>query len=144
MSAAKRRVLGPREFVFFVALISAMSALAIDILLPAFSDMRPAFDLDPDAVLFSFVGRWTHEKGLDLLADTIPILLDRHPKMQIYLVGPIGDAVEAVLDDAKLGEWIDPAAVRARLERHRQGVGDHGEMLWAVLVFARFLRRWCA
>ena len=51
------------------------------------------FDLDPDAVLFSFVGRWTHEKGLDLLADTIPILLDRHPKMQIYLVGPIGDAV---------------------------------------------------
>ena len=51
------------------------------------------FDVDPDAVLCSFVGRWTHEKGVDMLADTVPAMLDRHPKLQMYLVGPIGDSV---------------------------------------------------
>lgn len=57
--------------------------------------------------------------------------------------GPIGAAVEEVLGDRLLGEWVDPAVARQLLDRHRRGVGDHGEMLWAVLVFARFLRRWC-
>ena len=28
-------------------------------------------DTDPDAPLFAFVGRWTYEKGIDLLADAI-------------------------------------------------------------------------
>lgn len=38
-----------REFIALMALISMMSALAIDMLLPAFSEMRPAFGLEPDA-----------------------------------------------------------------------------------------------
>jgi asparagine synthase (glutamine-hydrolysing) len=58
--------------------------------------------------------------------------------------GPIGDAVEGVLGEARLQQWIDPRVVRTLLQRHRAGVGDHGEMLWAVLVLARFLQRWCA
>ena len=41
--------MGEREFVLFMALVAAMSALAIDILLPAFAEMRPAFGLDDDA-----------------------------------------------------------------------------------------------
>jgi asparagine synthase (glutamine-hydrolysing) len=56
--------------------------------------------------------------------------------------GPIGDAVEGVLGERRLGEWVDPDVVRTLLNRHRQGVGDHAEMLWAVLVLARFLERW--
>ena len=72
MSAAKRRVLGPREFVFFVALISAMSALAIDILLPAFSDMRPAFDLDPDATDLSLTITLFFPPGNDVEQELIP------------------------------------------------------------------------
>ena len=56
--------------------------------------------------------------------------------------GAIGDAVEGALGDAKLREWVDATHVRALLERHRAGVGDHGEMLWAVLVLSRFLERW--
>jgi len=57
--------------------------------------------------------------------------------------GPVGVAVEEVLGDDLLQEWVDPVIVSGLLERHRRGIGDHGEMLWAVLVFARFLRRWC-
>jgi asparagine synthase (glutamine-hydrolysing) len=56
----------------------------------------------------------------------------------------IGDAVERSLAEPRLREWIAPEVVRALLQRHRLGLGDHGEMLWAVLVFARFLQRWCA
>ena len=45
--------MGEREFVLFIAMVSAMSALAIDILLPAFEDMRPAFGLDEDSTQLS-------------------------------------------------------------------------------------------
>lgn len=58
--------------------------------------------------------------------------------------GPVGDLVADALGDALLGEWLAPDVVRTLLQRHRGGAGDHAEMLWAVLVFARFLRRWCA
>ncbi|MGB3969049.1 MAG: asparagine synthase (glutamine-hydrolyzing) [Planctomycetota bacterium] len=64
--------------------------------------------------------------------------------LRAWCRGPLGDSVEEVLGDGKLGQWIEPDVVRRLLARHRAGVGDHAEMLWAVLVFARFLRRWCA
>ena len=38
-----------REFVLFMGLLTALSALAIDIMLPAFEEMRPAFGLDEDS-----------------------------------------------------------------------------------------------
>lgn len=62
--------------------------------------------------------------------------------LRSWCQGPIGDAVESCLGEQKLGEWIDPEVVRTLLARHRQGVGDHAEMLWAVLVLSRFLERW--
>ncbi len=62
--------------------------------------------------------------------------------LRSWLAGRVGDAVEQALGDGPLREWLDPRVVTRLLERHRAGVGDHAEMLWAVLVFARFLRRW--
>jgi asparagine synthase (glutamine-hydrolysing) len=64
--------------------------------------------------------------------------------LRAWCQGPLGGAVEAALGDRALGEWIEPGVVRTLLARHRAGVGDHAEMLWAVLVLARFLRRWAA
>ncbi len=61
-----------------------------------------------------------------------------------WLQGKVGDALLEELGGPLLREWIDPEVPRALLARHRLGVRDHGELLWAVLVFARFLRRWCA
>ena len=64
--------------------------------------------------------------------------------LRAWCQGPIGDAVEAVLGEQKLREWVDADHVRGLLQRHRAGVGDHAEMLWAVLVLSRFLERWGA
>jgi asparagine synthase (glutamine-hydrolysing) len=62
--------------------------------------------------------------------------------LQDWCRGPIGTAVEAVLGEPRLREWVAPDVVRSLLQRHRAGVGDHAELLWSVLVFARFLARW--
>ncbi|MCR9247845.1 MAG: asparagine synthase (glutamine-hydrolyzing) [bacterium] len=79
----------------------------------------------------------------------LPAALERKKRgfsvpLRRWCRGPVGDAVEEVLGDSMLREWLASDTVRQLLERHRRGVGDHAEMLWAVLVFARFLRRWCA
>ncbi|MCA8953604.1 MAG: asparagine synthase (glutamine-hydrolyzing) [Planctomycetes bacterium] len=84
----------------------------------------------------------------------LPAALERPKRgfsvpLRRWCKGPVGDAVEQALADRHrgaplLGEWVEPDVVRELLERHRRGVGDHAEMLFAVLVFARFLRRWCA
>ena len=45
--------MGEREFVLLMGLLTALSALAIDIMLPAFSQMRTAFGLDDDSTRLS-------------------------------------------------------------------------------------------
>jgi asparagine synthase (glutamine-hydrolysing) len=64
--------------------------------------------------------------------------------LRAWCRGPLGDSVQAALGERRLREWIDPATVQLLLQRHRAGIGDHSEMLWAVLVLARFLERWAA
>lgn len=49
----KKANIGEREFILLMALISAASALAIDMLLPAFADMRDQFDLKEDSTQLS-------------------------------------------------------------------------------------------
>lgn len=46
---------------------------------------------DPKADLFVFVGRWSKQKGVDLIADVMPSLLDKKPKIQLICVGPVID-----------------------------------------------------
>lgn len=45
--------MGDREFIALMALMSAMAAIAIDSVLPAFEQMRPAFGLSPDSTLLA-------------------------------------------------------------------------------------------
>lgn len=45
--------LGDREFIVFLGIVSAMAALAIDTILPAFGQMRETFDLAPDSTSLS-------------------------------------------------------------------------------------------
>ncbi|KAI8589864.1 glycoside hydrolase family 13 and glycosyltransferase family 5 protein [Geranomyces variabilis] len=47
---------------------------------------------DATADLIVFVGRWSKQKGLDLIADLLPSVLSQYPKAQVIAVGPIIDA----------------------------------------------------
>ena len=44
-----------------------------------------------DADLFVFVGRWSMQKGIDLIADVFPAVLEAHPHVQLLCVGPTID-----------------------------------------------------
>ncbi|KAL1865860.1 Cell wall alpha-1,3-glucan synthase ags1 [Diaporthe australafricana] len=63
-------------------------------------------EIDPTAELFVFVGRWSLQKGVDLIADIFPSILEKHPKTQLICVGPVIDLYGkfAALKLAKLME----------------------------------------
>jgi alpha-1,3-glucan synthase len=44
-----------------------------------------------DADLFVFVGRWSMQKGIDLIADVFPAILDKYKHTQLIAVGPTID-----------------------------------------------------
>ena len=61
---------------------------------------------DPNAELFVFVGRWSIQKGIDLIADVFPSVLEAHSSTQLICVGPVIDLYGrfAALKLAKLME----------------------------------------
>ncbi|RMZ91848.1 hypothetical protein DV736_g892, partial [Chaetothyriales sp. CBS 134916] len=48
-------------------------------------------EVDAEADLFVFVGRWSVQKGVDLIADVFPSVLEQHPKTQLVCIGPVID-----------------------------------------------------
>ncbi|KAJ5580343.1 uncharacterized protein N7459_006328 [Penicillium hispanicum] len=44
-----------------------------------------------DADLLVFVGRWSMQKGVDLIADVMPAVLEARPNVQLICVGPVID-----------------------------------------------------
>ena len=46
---------------------------------------------NPDAELFVFVGRWSTQKGIDLIADVFPAILEKHERVQLICIGPVID-----------------------------------------------------
>lgn len=68
---------------------------------PEFESRRPGLkkeaqewaglNVDPEADLFVFVGRWSTQKGVDLIADIFPSILETYPKVQLVCVGPVID-----------------------------------------------------
>lgn len=46
---------------------------------------------DPEAELFVFVGRWSQQKGVDLIADVFPSVMENNSKVQLICVGPVID-----------------------------------------------------
>lgn len=44
-------------------------------------------NVDPNAELFVFVGRWSVQKGVDLIADVFPAVLDKHQSVQLICIG---------------------------------------------------------
>jgi len=48
-------------------------------------------EVNPNAELFVFVGRWSLQKGVDLIADIFPSILEKYPTTQLICVGPVID-----------------------------------------------------
>jgi alpha-1,3-glucan synthase len=48
-------------------------------------------EVNPEAELFVFVGRWSQQKGIDLIADIFPTILAEYPSTQLICVGPTID-----------------------------------------------------
>jgi len=48
-------------------------------------------DQDPAAELFVFVGRWSNQKGVDLIADIFPSILEDNSTVQLICIGPVID-----------------------------------------------------
>ncbi|KAJ6154162.1 hypothetical protein N7485_012531 [Penicillium canescens] len=46
---------------------------------------------NPNADLLVFVGRWSMQKGIDLIADVLPSVLEVRPNVQLICVGPLID-----------------------------------------------------
>ncbi|KAF3763907.1 family 5 glycosyltransferase [Cryphonectria parasitica EP155] len=46
---------------------------------------------NPRAELFVFVGRWSLQKGVDLIADIFPWVLEQYPQTQVICIGPVID-----------------------------------------------------
>ncbi|ERF68903.1 hypothetical protein EPUS_08063 [Endocarpon pusillum Z07020] len=47
--------------------------------------------IDPEAELFVFVGRWSMQKGIDIIADVFFSVLEENAKAQLICVGPVID-----------------------------------------------------
>ena len=43
-----------------------------------------------DARIFGFVGRWCYQKGVDLIADLAPWIMEAYPRSQLVCFGPPG------------------------------------------------------
>ncbi|GFZ48862.1 hypothetical protein JCM24511_06611 [Saitozyma sp. JCM 24511] len=76
----------------------AMESYAIDAAFEAGrSELRrqaqawAGLDQQADADLFVFVGRWSMQKGVDLIADVMAGVLEQNPKVQLIAVGPVID-----------------------------------------------------
>jgi alpha-1,3-glucan synthase len=48
-------------------------------------------EVNHNAELFVFVGRWSLQKGVDLIADIFPSILEKYPTTQLICVGPVID-----------------------------------------------------
>ncbi|KAJ5929772.1 hypothetical protein N7454_006722 [Penicillium verhagenii] len=46
---------------------------------------------NPDADLLVFVGRWSMQKGVDLIADAMPAVMEARPNVQLICIGPVID-----------------------------------------------------
>ena len=88
--------IGQREFTVLLAMIMATTALSIDIMLPAFPEIREALGLAPGSTSVSglltafFLGMAAAQIPAGLLADRYGRKVVLHLGMVLYLIGAVG------------------------------------------------------
>ncbi len=126
LSAEDFRI-GPRELLTLISAIMALMALAIDLMLPAFSDIRTAFDLGEGSnqtgqvITVFFMGLALAQIIYGPLADRFgrkPVL---YAGISIYLIGAVGSA-------------LAPSFNLLLLSRFVWGVGAAGSRVVATAI----------
>lgn len=122
-----RKSIGERELLTMLSAIMALMALAIDLLLPAFDDIREAFGLDEDSTRVSqvitvfFIGLAVAQLVWGPLADRFGRKRILYAGIGIYVLGAIGSALAPSL------EWLLAA-------RFLWGVGAAGSRVVATAI----------
>ena len=104
-----------------------------------------AWRLPPALKIRGGQGKWLLRR---VLRRYVPERLFERPKagfnvpISAWLAGPLRDWAGDLLAGPALCDsgWIDPGAVRARWRAHVAGRRDHGQEMWAVLMFAAWLQ----
>ena len=61
-----------------------------------------------------------------------------------WIRGPLRPLFEEALSETALGDFFDPAPVRAMLARHLRGEADLRKPLWTLLMFQLWRKQWSA
>ena len=99
-----RSSVGSRELLLMISAIMALMALAIDLMLPAFDDIREAFDLAPDSnevarvITVFFLGLAVAQIVWGPLADRFGRKAVLYAGMSIYVLGAVGSALAPSLE----------------------------------------------
>lgn len=66
------------------------------------------FNVEPDITNFIFVGRFTHQKGIDILLDYFARAVEKRRDIHLYLLGsgPEGLKIAQQIENQKLGEFV--------------------------------------
>lgn len=126
-TVSTRPELGRIEFTTMVAMIMASTALGIDLMLPAFGDIRSAFDLPADSTAVAgivtayFVGLAVAQLFYGPIADRFGRKTTLYAGYALYVVGAVGAA-------------LAPSLVALYLARFVWGVGAAGPRVVALSV----------
>jgi DHA1 family bicyclomycin/chloramphenicol resistance-like MFS transporter len=96
--------MGKREFIVLISMLMALTALAIDMMLPAFSDMRADFGLATDSnatalvVTVLFIGLGVGQLVWGPLADALGRKRILWAGLAVYIIGAIGGAIAPSLE----------------------------------------------
>ncbi len=99
-----------------------------------------AASLPADQKLHGGVGKWILKKAFE---SRLPKVNVHRPKQGFSppLKSWIQKDLESKLNGMKAPSWIDPQALNARVRDHQNGMRDHSELLYEILVLEAFEKR---
>ncbi len=109
---AQEAKIGRIEFIAMISMTMALAALAVDITLPAFGDIRSQFGLAPDSnavapvITFSFVGLAIGQLWWGPLSDALGRKVILYIGISVYMFGAIGAAISPTLSFLYVSSFV--------------------------------------
>ncbi len=109
---ANETKIGRIEFITMVSMTMALAALAVDITLPAFGDIRSQFGLAPDSnavapvITFSFIGLALGQLWWGPLSDALGRKAVLYVGIGVYILGALGAAISPTLSFLYVSSFV--------------------------------------